>query len=364
MVGSFYSKIYQKYIFRNVLPIFSMLAVILTGLVWITQTLRMMHLIDKGMELKYFFQLTMFLIPSILFVIFPIILVIAMVYVYHRLQEDRQLVILKNSGLSNYALAKPALFFAMILTVFSYYISAYLMPMSYNNMKQNLSNFYDGHASNMIVPRSFNRISKNSNIYVDTKNADGSFGGMILFDNKVPEERTIFFAKHARILNSDPYNTEFVLEDGLRHAYDTMGNLTKLHYDNLVVAITSEPADPSARSRTSLELYIGEMLWPDSSLVLEKQQRLIADGHLRIIWPLLNFVLVFLSLSIFLQQPYNRRQSFMPFLITFVPVVLVVYIHFLMQKIAYQDIKYIWGCYLNIIICVLFSAWQSTRSKL
>lgn len=356
--------IYQKYILKNVLPIFAMLTLVLTGLVWITQTLRMMHLIDKGVELKYFFRLTMFLIPSILFVILPIILVIAMIYVYNRLQEERQLMILKNSGLSNYALLKPALFFSVIVMMFAYYISAYLMPLSYNDMKQGLSNFYEGHASSIIVPRSFNRISKYSNIYVDQKNPDGSFSGMILFDNKIPQERTIFFAKHGRIFHSDSYTTEFILEQGLRHAYDSAGNLTKLHFDHLVVDVTSQPVDPNSRNRTSLELYISEMLWPDSSLLLTKQQRLIADGHLRIIWPLLNFVLVFLSLSIFLGQPYNRRQIIKPFVITFLPVLFVVYMHFLLQKIAYQDIHYIWGCYINLFLCIIFSIWQSTRHNI
>ena len=106
------------------------------------------------------------------------------------------------------------------------------------------------------------------------------------------------------------------------------------------------------------------MLWPDSALSLEKQQQFITDGHLRIIWPLFNFAFVFLALSIFLKQPYNRRAHIKQFLLTFIPILLLAYFHFALQKIAYKDVNYIFLCYANVFICIIFSIWQSTRKTL
>jgi lipopolysaccharide export system permease protein len=355
---------YKKYITKSILPALTMLTILLTSLVWITQTLRMVHLIDKGIEIKHFFKLIILLIPSLLFMILPIIGVITVIYVYNTLQDERQLLILRSSGLSNYDLAKPALLVATGMTIFAYYISIYLMPLSYNSMKQELSNFRGGYLLNIINERTFNQISKNSNIYIDSKSLDGTLKGIVLFDNKTPEKRTIIFAKNAKIVVSTPNITEFELSDGMRHSYDHLGHLTKLYFDSLIVAITNENTEKSDRNKTSIELYINEMLWPDSALTLDKQQQLITDGHLRLVWPLFNFAFIFLALSLFLDQPYNRKSHVKQYLITFIPILLVAYFHFTLQKIAYKETNYIFLCYANLFLCIIFSIWKSTRNSL
>lgn len=341
-----------------------MLSAVLTSLVWITQTLRLVHLIDKGIEFKNFLKIVVLLIPSLLFMILPIIVVISVIVVYNRLQDERQLIIFRSAGLSNFNLAKPALLVTIFITVFASYISAHLMPYSYNKLKQETSNFQKGYVSNIIEARTFNQLSKTSTIYIDSKNSDGSMDGVIFFDNKVPENRTIFFAKQGRISTNVEEKTQFELIEGLRHSYDKQGKLTKLYFDSLVVAIQSETSDEKARSKTSLELYLHEMLWPDSDLSIEKQNRLITDGHSRIIWPLFNFAFVFLALSIFLRQPYNRKSHIKQYIVTFVPVLIASYFHFTLQKIAYKDLNYIFLCYSNVFICIILGIWLNTKKSL
>jgi len=355
---------YKKYIFKTIFPTFLTLSAVLTSLVWITQTLRLVHLIDKGIEFTTFLKIVVLLIPSLLFMILPVITVISVIVVYNRLQDERQLLILRSAGLSNFNLAKPALFLAILITIFASYISAYLMPYSYNKLKQETSNFQKGYVANIIEARTFNQISKTSTIYIDKRNSDGSMDGVIFFDNKNPENRTIFFAKQGIINTTDSENTQFELIDGLRHSYDSQGNLTKLYFDNLAVVIGSEKNDEGSRSKTSLELYLNEMLWPDASLSTEKQNRLITDAHSRIIWPLFNFAFVFLSLSIFLRQPYNRKSHIKQYIITFIPILIASYFHFTLQKIAYTDLNYIFLCYANVFICIMLSIWLNTKKSL
>jgi lipopolysaccharide export LptBFGC system permease protein LptF len=188
--------------------------------------------------------------------------------------------------------------------------------------------------------------------------------GVIFFDNKNPENRTIFFAKRGVINITDAENTQFELIDGLRHSYDSQGKLTKLYFDNLAVVIESEKNDEESRSKTSLELYLNEMLWPDTDLPIAKQNRLITDGHSRIIWPLFNFAFVFLSLSIFLRQPYHRKSHIKQYIITFIPILIASYFHFTLQKIAYKDLDYIFLCYANVFVCIMLSIWLNTKKSL
>lgn len=354
---------YKKYILKAILPTFLILSAVLTSLVWITQTLRLVHFIDKGIGFQSFIKIITLLIPSLLFMILPIITVISIIVVYSRLQEERQLIIFQSAGLSNFHLAKPALYLTILISIFSAYISAYLMPYSYNKLKEETSSFQKGYVTNIIEARTFNQLSATSTIYIDRKHSDGLMDGVIFFDNKIPKNRTIFFAKQGKIITT-PDNAKFELIDGIRHSYDKNGKLTKLYFDTLSVSITNDTSEEKSRNKTSFELYLSEMLWPDSSLAIEKQNRLIADGHIRIIWPLFNFAFVFLALSIFLKQPYNRKSHIKQYILTFVPILIASYFHFTLQKIAYKDLNYIFLCYINVFICIILSIWLNTKKSL
>lgn len=354
---------YKKYIFKAILPTFLILSVVLTSLVWITQTLRLVHFIDKGIGFQSFIKIITLLIPSLLFMILPIITVISIIVVYNRLQEERQIIIFQSAGLSNFHLAMPALYLTILITIFSAYISAYLMPYSYNKLKEETSSFQKGYVTSIIDARTFNQVSATSTIYIDRKHSDGLMEGVIFFDNKIPRNRIIFFAKQGKIITT-PDNSKFELIDGIRHSYDKNGKLTKLYFDTLSVSITNDTSEEKSRNKTSFELYLDEMLWPDSNLSIEKQNRLITDGHIRIIWPLFNFAFGFLALSIFLKQPYNRKSHIKQYILTFVPILIASYFHFTLQKIAYKDLNYIFLCYTNVFICIILSIWLNIKKSL
>lgn len=352
--------IYKKYIIKTILYPLLTLAFILTTLVWITQIFKLLYLIDKGIAFAEFFKLITLILPSLFFIISPLIVVLAVIYVYNKLQNERQLIILKVSGLSNFSIAKPALLVATFVTLFGYYVSLYLMPLSYNKLKIELNNFKENYVSGIIDERTFNQVSKYVTIYVDKKNDNGSLEGIILFDNKNPEQQSVLFAKIGKIIMSGDVPLLRVY-DGFRQSFDANHNLTRLYFDNLTVEVKNNENLENDRNKTSLELYINEMLWPSDKISEERKIRLMIDGHQRIIWPFFNYCLVFLALSMFLSRPYNRRSYLKQMIYTFIPLVVVTYCHFTIQKIAYQEPMYIFGCYLNVFVCVIFSVWRTRR---
>ena len=97
--------IYSKYIAKTIIPVLCVITIVLTSLVWIVQVLNLVSLLEKGVELKNFIKLVALLIPYLLFMIMPIISVIGVIYVYTRLLDERQLIILRGAGLNNYEIA-------------------------------------------------------------------------------------------------------------------------------------------------------------------------------------------------------------------------------------------------------------------
>ncbi len=355
--------IYKKYIIKAIFYPFIALSFVLTSLVWITQILKLLHLLDRGINSADFLKLVILILPSLFFMISPLISVLAVIYVYNKLQEDRQLIILRTSGLSNFAIAKPALIIATYITLISYYVSLYLTPLSYSKLKYELNHFRESYVSNIIIEKTFNQISKYITIYVDKKNTNGSLEGIVLFDNKVPKNHSVLFAKTGKVIMHGDVPL-FQLQQGFRQSFDDNNNIVKLHFDNLLIEVQNNEFDKDDRNKTSLELYVHEMLWPDDNLSHEKKIRLMIDGHQRLIWPLFNYCLVFLALSMFLNKTASRKSNIKQIIYSFFPLLIMTYFHFTLQKIAYQEPSYIFVCYLNIFLCIVFSIWKTNKTTI
>ena len=101
---------FSLYIMRQILGPLTLLTFGFTGVIWLTQSLRFVDLIvNKGLSLGLFLYMTLLLLPSLLAIILPVALFAAVLYAYHQLISDREIVVLKAATLSHARLAGPAL---------------------------------------------------------------------------------------------------------------------------------------------------------------------------------------------------------------------------------------------------------------
>ncbi len=355
--------IYKRYIIRNIIPSLVIIIFSVTSLVWITQVLNMLHLIDKGIKAQDFLNLIILVIPSLLFILLPFATVIAVIYTYNALSERRQIIILQNLGLNNIQLASPALIIALIVMLFAYYISISLLPLSYSKLKSDINLMKNNYTSNMLDEKTFNTISKDITVYFDKKLPDGTIKNLIIFDNRKHDNHAILFSKFGmfKIYNN---SSSFQLKNGVRQVYDHNGNLNNLSFEVLTVELVSNDGKKLVREKYNREIneyYIDELLKPNNILSEQRKIKLIAEGHQRLIWPMYNFVLVFLTLSVFLQQPYNKKSSLRQILITALSAIIITYLHFLLQNLASKDLNFIFACYANIIIAIIVSLYLYFR---
>jgi len=349
--------IYQRYIIYNLLFPFCLLTIILTGIVWITQIFKLLPLIDRGINLTNFIYLVTLVLPFLLFIILPFVTIIAIIYTYNKLGEERQLIILKNSGLNNFKVAAPALIVAGLVTLLAYYISAQLLPWSYTNLKTSLNSIKQNFASSFIAEKTFNQLSKHITFYVSKKLPAGALEGLIVFDNRDDLNPTIIFAKEGNLEIQDSH-LELTLCEGSRQAYDSNGNLTKLYFDNLSLEINKMVPDDSNQNlynRDINEYYITELLDIGNQIPEYRRAKLIVEGHQRLIWPFYSLILSFLGLAVFLRQPYNKKSHIREVALTSLAILIVTFLHFTILNISAKNLNFIYGCYINIFSALLFS---------
>ena len=126
----------DRYIFRQLLATTLFVAITLTGVVWLTQSLRFVEMIvNRGLSASLFVYFTMLLLPSFLGVILPVALFVAILFIYNRLLVDSELVVMRAGGYSQYSLARPAISLTLIVTGACYALTLYLIPASYREFK-------------------------------------------------------------------------------------------------------------------------------------------------------------------------------------------------------------------------------------
>src|SRR5688572_9795969 len=103
-------QIYNRYIVRQLIHSTLLITVSLTSIVWLTQALRFIDfIVNQGVSISVFIELTALLIPALLLIILPPAFFCALIFTYHKLKSDNELIVMQSAGLSRWKLAAPAL---------------------------------------------------------------------------------------------------------------------------------------------------------------------------------------------------------------------------------------------------------------
>ncbi|MFK8040180.1 MAG: LptF/LptG family permease [Rickettsiaceae bacterium] len=346
-------RIYTKYIIQNLVPLFILTLCVSVLLVWILQIFKFLHLINKGIRIYDFIQITLLALPLLIFILMPIVTSLSCLFFYNKLIVDRQLIILQTSGLSNFQIAKPAILVSIFITLFAYYISADLLPKSYRELKSKLENIKNHYVSNIIEEKTFVQLSKNLTIYVNKKLSNNKVLGVILFDNYSSKRQSILFAEYGELLIE---NNKFViyLSNGARQAYDHNNQITNLTFDSIVVKeLLSQNIKNDIVSMNINEYYINELLFPNNSINHNQKLKLISQAHQRLTWPAYNFILIFIGLAIFLHRnTFTRDRKLIHYAPVIVITIVLVYSHFAINNMSSKHLYYSYLYYLNIILCI------------
>lgn len=321
-------KLYLRYLlWQLTLP--TLLAVLaFSGAVWLSQSLRFVDLIvNKGLPLSTFLYLTLFLFPSLLMVILPFALVCAVLFVYHRLTVESELVALRATGLSNLQLAAPCLFLATVVTLIGYAISLYLMPLAYRSFRDLQSEIGRDFSHMLLQPGVFNAPIDGVTVYVRERLADGALAGIVVHDERRDGTPVTMMAEHGMLVRG-PSGPLFLLERGNRQELNArdgaQGDLSILHFDRYALDLAAAAEPPDIRARKPKELYLHELLDPGGEDLSEAQRRqLIAEAHKRVTWPLNALAFALIGLAALLGPRLARQGPWRTVLLAMIGIVAV-----------------------------------------
>lgn len=316
---------YNSYIVRGLLWPLLLITVTLTGIIWLTQSLRFIDfIVNRGLSVASFVYLSSLLLPALLSIVLPIALFCAVIFVYNKLIMDSELVVLKSVGVSRFGLAKPAIIVGLLVSAFSYLISLYLLPASYREFKDMQIYVRNNYASVLLQEGVFNSPIQNLTVYIDGRTDDGMLKGLLVHDARNEHSPATMMAQEGRLVDT-PSGPRFELVRGNRQEFDKeKGSLSLLYFDRYLLDLGGFVEEPGTRIREARERFLGELFFPlDAKPSMLAQFH--AEGHNRLIWPVYTLIMTLLALAALLPGEFNRRGQWKHILAaSIVAVVLVI----------------------------------------
>lgn len=347
-------KIYNTYIIKSLLMPVIVITMSLTGIVWLTQSLRFIDLIvNRGLNVSTFLYLSSLLIPSLTMIIMPVALFCSVLFVYNRFNSDSELIVLKSAGLSRMSLAKPALIVALGIVFVGYLISFYFLPLSYNKFKETQAFIKDNYASVLLQEGIFNSPTKGLTVYIESRNKHGMLKGIIVHDSRNPKQPVTMMAQQGKVFNTK-IGPRFDLINGTRQQRNKEnGIISLLHFDSYPMDLSVYVNEKRKRRREPEERYIYELFFPENGLDESFRKRLVAESHHRIIWPLNSLLLTLIALSVLFTGQFNRRGQWKRILSATFIAVAVIGSDLAIKSAVSSNTNLVFIMYFNVIIIVL-----------
>ena len=298
---------YQRYLLRQLLGPFALVAMGLTAVVWLSQSLRIIDLIvNKGLSLSAFMLMSMLVLPTFLGAVLPIAFFCSLLFVYNRMTIDSELVSLRAAGVGQWSLAKPALMMATVIAVISYAIVMYVMPVSHREFKERQFVLRSGHSALLLEEGAFNTLSNGVTVYIRGREG-GTLNGILVHDARTPERPVTMMAERGILVRTEQ-GPRFILINGHRQRIDRdSSRLSMLDFERYTMDMSDFARPVGSRWREPRERFIDELFSADSDPAMRKRGDFLSEAHSRIVSPLHAYALAAIALAALLSGNVDRR---------------------------------------------------------
>jgi lipopolysaccharide export system permease protein len=186
----------ERYIFRIAGAAFLIALGVLTAVIWLTQAMRDFDLMTtKGQSLIVFFHITGLIIPSLLMVISPIALFIAILFALNKLNGDSELVVAAAAGFSPFQLFRPLAVLILLGSLFCGFMSLWAMPWSFRALRYALSEVHSDFLTRIVRPGAFNGLDYGLYFHYRARGPGGALLGIFMLDQRVQGQSNVYIAE-------------------------------------------------------------------------------------------------------------------------------------------------------------------------
>ena len=301
--------LFNKYICKQLLGPFVLIMLSMTGIAWLTQSLRFIELIIiKGLPVNIFINLTILIIPKLLATIIPFIAFLATLITYARLNNESELISMKSAGMNNFKILLPAVIFGITLGVLAISIENYGSPYAYNKFKNLQHNIRNNYISTLFQEKVFSSPIKGLTVFIKERDKIGNFQGILIHDERDLNKTISIIAEKGKIVTTQS-GARFALINGNRQEISKNKNISILYFDEYTLNINNYNKDTSLRFKDASERNFYELFNPENNINSLYKKEFKAEAHKRIMTPLVILIMVLIGAITSIIGKFNRKAS-------------------------------------------------------
>ncbi|HUB85520.1 MAG TPA: LPS export ABC transporter permease LptF [Rhizomicrobium sp.] len=296
----------SAYVLRQMAAPVALFTFLLTGVVWLSQSLQLLDLvINRGQSAPTFVYLTLLLLPSLLVLILPIAFFAGTLYGLHKLNSDSELVVMSACGYSRSQLATPVMIAAVAVMLLTFLCSLWLMPLGHRTMKSAVMDIRADIGAAILNEGDFNTPADGLTVFMRELSPDGHIHGILVHDDRDEQRPTTYIAQSGLLVQTAA-GGRLVMMDGTieQNPAAFPGQLSVLKFQRYVFDLDQFAGPQQDAELEASDRYLNELFWPvlkNTNKNPAKAKNTVAiyaaEGHNRLAAPLycLTFALIALA---------------------------------------------------------------------
>jgi lipopolysaccharide export system permease protein len=301
----------SRYVLDELVAPTALFALLMTTVVWLTQSLRLLDLvINRGQSAPTFVYLTFLILPSLLVIILPIAFFAGTLYALNKLSSDSELVVMWASGYSRSQLALPVFVAAAAVMLATYLCGLYLMPAGQRAVNEKVFSIRADIGAALLNQGEFNTPAKGLTVFIRELDSNGHISGILVHDNR-NRSRPITYVAGAGQLAQTTEGARLIMYDGTVQQSAKQGaQLSVLKFKSYAFDLDQFANTTRGNGRDTNELYLSELFWPrNTALPVRLRNAYFAEAHNRLTAPLYCIMFALIALLAVVQGRRTRGAN-------------------------------------------------------
>ncbi len=321
-------KTLDRYILRQLLLAFGFFALVFTGVVWLTQAVRLIDtVVSSRQSIAVFGEFSLLVLPQVFLIVLPLAGIGATLYAANRLYVESELVVMMSAGQGPMGLLRPVMMFGILLMLGMGVVTTQLIPYGYRQLAERTAEIQSDLVSGIMVERQFIHPSAGLTLFITDATRSGEMSGIFLHDQRDPAQPVTYSAERALLLRDDD-SARLVMLDGVAlGSRADRQQINTVRFDQFVFDLSALLEPGRARNPRPAEYSVAALLNPTTEMLQRGNHTMgsyVAEGHFKIVLPLLAALFPLIALTTLLTGSF-RRGGFGRRVIAAIAVAVVLY---------------------------------------
>ena len=301
---------FDRYLLSQLLAVFGFFSLVLVAVYWINRAVGLFdQLIGDGQSARVFLEFTALTLPNVIRLVLPVSAFGAAVYVINRLTRESELIVMQATGFSPWRLARPVLYFGMIVAVMNAVLMNIVVPASRITLAARSAEIEANVTARFLREGAFLHPAPGVTVYIRAITPDGELLDVFLSDARDAGGTVSYSARRALLLRSAT-GPKLVMFDGVAQRLErASGKLAVTRFAEFTYGIGGFLARTAPLGPTPEQLPTRDLLRADPALAASlgtTRAVLLAEGHNRISNPLLGLAAPLIGFAALLVGAYSR----------------------------------------------------------